>query len=129
MVQVAAAIIYRDGRILICRRKEGGSCAFLWEFPGGKLEPGETMEQCVIRECKEELEINIGIKSVFASTIHRYSDRKIAFTFFNAEYERGEIKLRVHEDYKWVLPSELGQFTFCPADEDVVKSLGQGDNN
>jgi len=123
MIQVAAAIIRKNNKILICQRGAGGNCAFLWEFPGGKLESSETLEQCVIRECKEELNINIKIKDIFLRTVYQYPDRDIAFTFFNAEFIAGKIRMNVHKDFKWTAPSELKNFNFCPADIQIVKNL------
>lgn len=123
MIKVAAAIIHENDKILICQRGAGGNCAFLWEFPGGKLESGETMEQCVIRECREELGIGIAIKRIFAKTAYQYPDKEIEFTFFEAEFIDGGIILEVHNDFKWVSPSELKNYLFCPADEPIVKKL------
>lgn len=123
MIQVAAAIIQKNDKILICQRNAGGNFAFLWEFPGGKLELNETFEQCVIRECKEELDIDIKIKDIFANMIYSYTDKDITFTFFNTEFIGGEIKMNVHKDIKWVLRSELKNYKFCPADENIVNSL------
>lgn len=123
MIQVTAAIIRQNDRILICKRGAGGSCAFLWEFPGGKLEVGETLEECLIRECKEELEIDIAIKCIFAETTYKYPDREIAFTFFTAEIMGGELKMNVHNDMQWVLPSELKDYEFCPADMEIIRRL------
>lgn len=123
MIHVAAAIIHQNNRILICRRGAGGNCAFLWEFPGGKLEEDETLEECIIRECKEELDINIEVKDIYAETTYEYPDKVIAFTFFNAEITNGEIKMDVHEEIKWVMQSELINYEFCPADVGIVKNL------
>lgn len=126
MTIVAAAIIRKNGKVLICQRGEGGSCALLWEFPGGKLEVGESLESCLVRECKEELDIDIFVKDVFAKTIYQYPDSKIAFTFFNAEFINGEIELNVHKNYKWVLPRELANYRFCPADIEILYKLTGG---
>lgn len=123
MTQVAAAIIRKDNKILICQRGAGGSTAFLWEFPGGKLEHGETPEECVIRECKEELEIDIKLGKIFAKTEYEYPDRRIAFTFFEAEITDGKIKASVHKDIKWVTNVELMDYKFCPADIEIIKRL------
>jgi mutator protein MutT len=123
MIQVAAAIIRKNGKVLICQRGAGGSTAFLWEFPGGKLEEGETLEQCLIRECKEELEIDIKVNDVFGKSEYEYADGKIAFTFFSADFTGGIIKVNVHKDIKWVLPNELKDYQFCPADVEIVESL------
>lgn len=123
MIQVAAAIIRKDGKILVCKRGAGGSCAHLWEFPGGKLEPGETLEQCVVRECREELEINISVNDISGKTSYQYPEREVALTFFDAELLSGKIKKKVHEEIRWVLPTELNQFLFCPADNEIIQKV------
>jgi 8-oxo-dGTP diphosphatase len=125
MIHVAAAILRKDDKILICQRGAGGNCEYLWEFPGGKQDTGETMEQCLIRECREELEIEIGIKSIFAETTWQYPDRKIAFTFFNAELIQGEPVKNVHKILQWVSPNELADYEFCPADVGIVDKLAK----
>lgn len=126
MIQVAAAIIKDDDKILICQRSKGEFCELLWEFPGGKLEAGETFEECVVRECKEELQIHIVINGIFAETTYRYPDREIAFTFFNARIIGGRPKINVHKDMKWVRPEELAKFEFCPADKGIIENLTTG---
>lgn len=123
MLNVTAAIIRRNGRILICKRSNGGSCAHLWEFPGGKFEPGETAYECITREIREELSAEIRPVSVFAEYTYSYPDKDIAFTFIEAELISGEPQLSVHEEMRWVLPEELGQFNWCPADKKVVEML------
>lgn len=124
MTKVAAAIIVnKKGEILICQRREDSYCPLMWEFPGGKLESNETLQECLIRECKEELEINIEIKELFAETTYTYPERKIDFTFFISEIVTGEVKNNVHKNTKWISPSELNKYTFCPADVPVVEKL------
>lgn len=125
ITKVTAAIIRQDDKILICRRGLGGSCSGLWEFPGGKLEIGETLENCLIRECQEELGLQIKIKDIFTQTSHIYGDKKMDFTFFNAEIISGEMKMSVHQDIQWVTPKELKHYTFCPADVEIARSLGK----
>ena len=99
MLFVAAAIILDgEGRILICRRGPGGNCAYLWEFPGGKLETGESPEACVQRECREELEVELRLTGVFDEFVFEYPDREISFTFFKAEIAGGQLRLNVHGD-------------------------------
>ncbi len=122
-VNVAAAIIRKDDKILICRRGEGGSCAFLWEFPGGKSEPGETPEQCLVRECREELDIGINTFGIFAETAFKYPEREIHFTFLNAKIVSGDIHMDVHKDIKWVNPKDFAQYKFCPADVKITERL------
>lgn len=118
MKEVTAGIIHRDGKILICRRAEG-SCAHLWEFPGGKTEPGETPFECLSRELWEELSIEI-------RPIREYCRSEfgvLSFVFIEAEIISGEPQLSVHEEMKWVTPEELSEFEWCPADMDVAKAL------
>lgn len=123
MTKVAAAIIRSCGKILICRRSEKGDCPLLWEFPGGKIETGESAEQCAVRECREELNIEIKITGVYAETSYSYPERDICFTFLNAEIVSGTIQKNVHADVQWVKPDVLNQYEFCPADKEVVKRL------
>jgi len=125
MTQVAAAIIQKDDKFLICQRGTGGNCAFLWEFPGGKLEPHESLKECLIRECKEELEIDISVKGIFAETTYKYPEREIAFTFFDTAIIGGKLKMNVHNDIQWVLPRELKNYEFCPADVEIVEKLSE----
>lgn len=115
MVHVSTAIIYQNNKFLICQRAEGGSCPLLWEFPGGKLEAGETLEDCVVRECNEELDIEIRPLTIYQQMIYQYPEKEIYFTFFVAEIVSGEIKKNVHKKVQWVTPSELEQYEFCPA--------------
>lgn len=125
MRHVSAAIIRRQGKILICRRMAGGSCSRLWEFPGGKVQPEETEEQCAVRECREELAITIQICGEYARTSYSYPDGEIAFVFFDAKManEQEEPNAIVHEEIRWVSPAQLERYTFCPADTDVLIRL------
>lgn len=128
MIQVAAAIIEKNGKLLICRRGPGGSCAYLWEFPGGKLEPGETPAACAVRECREELGIAIRLKGLYETTSYRYPEREVALTFFRAEIADGTPARNVHSAIKWVLPGELTAYEFCPADVEMIKKLSKTEN-
>jgi tRNA nucleotidyltransferase (CCA-adding enzyme) len=129
MIRVAAAIIRREGHILICRRKEGGSCSRLWEFPGGKIEPGESPADCAVRECMEELGISLQTGEEYARVRHQYPDREVEITFLWGEIRSGEPELRVHEEMAWVLPSALAEYPFCPADAGIIARLAsQGES-
>lgn len=123
MLEVTAAIIKDKDKILICQRAEDDECNLLWEFPGGKREEGETLEECIIREIQEELGIGIKVMSVFAKTVYYYAEKEIHFTFFNAEIIVGNLKTMVHKDAKWVTKSELDKYIFMPADVEIVESL------
>lgn len=124
VVQVAAAILYQEGKILICKRAAGKeSCAGLWEFPGGKLEAGESPEQCVQRECQEELGVSVRIRELVEIANHHYPEREVQLFFYSASIESGEPVSRVHPEIRWVTPRELGTFAFCPADQELIRKL------
>mgnify|MGYP003590203591 FL=1 len=126
MTRVSAAIITNsDNEILICRRGQGGSCEFLWEFPGGKIEQGESPEECLVRECLEELEIEIEVLDLFEETKYSYPEREIEFMFFSASLKKGVPTPNVHDSIKWVSPDMLGEYEFCPADVLVVERLAK----
>jgi 8-oxo-dGTP diphosphatase len=121
-VKVTAAIIEKDGRILIAKRK-GGRFAGRWEFPGGKLEPGETPERCLERELAEELGIEARVGAHFLSTRHIYSHMAIELITYRVEVLSGEFSLRDHSEIRWVLPGNLGEYDFPEADEAVIERL------
>ena len=123
MLHVTAGIVRENNRILICQRNAQGDLPLLWEFPGGKLEEGETLEECLVRECREELEVDIRITGKYAETEYEYPNQRIAFTFFDAEIIDGEICAKVHNDIKWVQIEELKDHSFCPADIEIVEAL------
>lgn len=127
MLHVAAAIIRRNGEILICQRRPGGSCGGLWEFPGGKLEPGETPAQCVVRECREELGVEIRLKCLREQSSYQYPDKEITFSFFEAALVSGDPCLRVHQAIAWRPPRQLTAYDFCPADRRLVRRLARQD--
>ena len=126
MKHVAAAIIFnKNHELLICQRKAGGSCSNLWEFPGGKQEIGETLEECCVRECKEELDIDIKILSLYERTSYVYPENEIEFTFYSAELisDESAIKMNVHQNISWAAVSRLNEDEFCPADVELVKRI------
>lgn len=118
MREVTAAIIRRNRKILICRRAEG-SCAHLWEFPGGKTEPGETPFECLSRELREELNIEIKPLREYCRSVYG----ELSFVFIEAEIVSGDPQLSVHEEMRWVLPEELTAFEWCPADRPVAEEI------
>ncbi len=125
MTEVSAAILENEeGEILIGQRGPGGSCGNLWEFPGGKRRPGETPEECLIRECREELACEITCESQpFFETSYRYPDVEVALTFFKGRIAKGEPECKVHRQLIWADPKKLVTYTFCPADEALIKQL------
>lgn len=123
MVKVVAALIWKEDRFMICQRPAHKARGLLWEFVGGKVEQGETDEEALIRECKEELDIEIGTKDIFMSLVHKYPDMEINLILFNAYIKRGEPKLLEHKDIKWITTDEIPEYDFCPADEEILKKL------
>lgn len=121
-VKVIAAIIRREGRILIGKRRVG-TFAGKWEFPGGKMEPGETPEECLARELAEELGVEARIGKLFLSAKHTYGHMAIEFVTYEAEILSGEPRLRDHNELRWVLPEELSLYDFPEADRPVVEKL------
>ena len=123
MVEVAAALIWRGDRFLICQRPAHKSNALLWEFVGGKAEPGETLPETLQRECREELGITVSVGTAFTDLTHVYPDITIHLTLFNASIAAGEPQLLEHQDLRWITPAEIPQFAFCPADKDILALL------
>lgn len=123
IVQVVAALIWKDNRFMICQRPEGKTRAFQWEFVGGKAEKGETREEALIRECREELNITVKPGEIFMEVDHQYPDINVHLTLFHAEITEGEVKMLEHNDIKWITPDEIENFTFCPADKDILEKI------
>ena len=122
MLEVVAALIWRDGKFLICRRPSNKKRALLWEFVGGKREKGETLPQALQRECREELDIEVRVGDVFCEVTHTYPDVTVHLTLFNAETS-DQPKLLEHSDMRWITPAEIDNYEFCPADEDILALL------
>ncbi|WP_027094531.1 8-oxo-dGTP diphosphatase MutT [Cohnella thermotolerans] len=124
MIEVAAAVIEdEEGRILIARRREGKSQAGLWEFPGGKIEPGETAEACIVRELREEMSIDVSPGEYLGENVHDYGDIRIRLIAHRAKYIGGRIRLADHDHCKWVKPGDLTGYEFAPADAPFVERL------
>ena len=123
MTEVVAALIWDGNRFMICQRPAHKARGLLWEFVGGKVEKGETKEEALIRECREELDITIGVKDVFMDVVHEYPDILVHLTLFNAVIEEGIPEKLEHNDIKWITVEEIPKYDFCPADEDILKRL------
>ena len=123
MVEVVAALIWKKNKFMICQRPAHKARGLLWEFVGGKVEPGETKERALIRECKEELDILLSVGDVFMEVIHEYPDITVHLTLFNATISEGEPQKLEHNDIKWITPSEIPNYDFCPADEEILRKI------
>lgn len=123
MVDVVAALLWQDDRFLICRRPPHKARGLLWEFVGGKVESGETKAAALIRECREELAVEIAVGDVFMELIHEYPDLTVRLTLFHASITGGAPQMLEHCGLMWITPEEIGQFAFCPADEEILKKL------
>ena len=122
-IEVVAAIIEKDGKILICRRAENKTRALKWECPGGKIEPGETPEQAVLRECREELDVDLCVKGEFMRVLHSYPDIEIQLTVFRTAIIGSDPRCIEHKEIRFVYPSELADFELCPADITVAEKI------
>ena len=122
-VEVAAGLIFRHGRLLITRRPCGTHLAGLWEFPGGKREPGETYEACLHRELKEELGIEVEPKELLDSISHTYPEKRVHLGFYRCSCEVGEPQAIGCEAIAWIGPEELGRYAFPPADQQLLTLL------
>lgn len=123
IVEVVAALIWNGEKFMICQRPANKKRGLLWEFVGGKVEKGESKEQALIRECKEELDIEIEVDSEFISTKHTYPDITINLTVFNSRIVSGRPILLEHNDLKWITKNEIPKYNFCPADKVILEKI------
>jgi 8-oxo-dGTP diphosphatase len=126
-IQVTAAVIVDQGQVLITQRHAHDHMADKWEFPGGKIEPGETPEACLQRELQEELGLLVDVQELYLVTQHRYPHINIKLLAFRVHIRSGQITLRAHQDYQWVPIQELATFDFSDADKPIVHKLIQDD--
>lgn len=123
ITEVVAALIWQDEKFMICQRPVHKARGLLWEFVGGKVEPGETKEQALIRECREELDVTLSVGDVFMDVVHEYPDLTVHLTLFNAIIAEGEPQMLEHNDIQWIEPSQIPNYAFCPADEEILREI------
>ena len=129
MVDVVAALI-RDGeRFLICKRPAHKARALMWEFPGGKVEAGESPRDALIRECMEELDITLDVGGMYMQVTHEYPDIQIRLSLYEAVIASGELCSKEHEALCWILPREIPDYEFCPADVDIIDRIRREGRN
>lgn len=123
MVEVVAALIWNNDKFMICQRPEHKARGLLWEFVGGKVEKGETKEEALIRECREEINVTLSVSDVFMEVTHKYPDITVHLTLFNATIADGEPQNLEHNDIRWITPSEIYDYDFCPADVEILAKI------
>ena len=127
MVEVVAALIWDGDRFMICQRPAHKARGLLWEFVGGKVEPGETKEEALIRECREELAVTVAPKDLFMDVVHEYPDLTVHLSLFNAVIAEGTPQLLEHNDIRWITVDEIDRYEFCPADVEILKEIRRRD--
>ena len=123
MTEVVAALIWDEDKFMICQRPAHKARGLLWEFVGGKVESGETREQALIRECREELAVTVSVGEVFMDVVHEYPDLLVHLTLYNTVIAEGTPQKLEHNDIRWITVDEIPSYDFCPADEDILKRL------
>ena len=123
IVEVVAALIWDRDQFMICQRPAHKARGLLWEFVGGKTEPGESKEQALIRECREELDVEIQVGNVFLEVTHEYTDLTVHLSLFYASIVRGIPQKLEHQDLRWITPQEIENYAFCPADQVILDKL------
>lgn len=123
MTEVVAALIWRGDSFMICQRPAHKARGLLWEFVGGKVEPGETKEQALIRECREELGVTLSAGDIFMEVVHEYPDITVHLTLFHAVIADGEPQMLEHNDIRWITPGEIPEYDFCPADTEILAKI------
>jgi 8-oxo-dGTP diphosphatase len=125
MTEVVAALILDRDQFMICQRPANKARGMLWEFVGGKVEPGETKKKALIRECREELAVTLSVGDVFMEVDHVYPDLTIHLTLFNAAIVCGTPQKLEHNDIRWITVDEISQYEFCPADVEILRKIAR----
>ena len=108
---------------MICQRPAHKARGLLWEFVGGKVEPGETMEAALIRECREELTVELTVGALFMQVVHTYPDITVELSLFHASICSGEPQRLEHVDIQWITPAQIPNYDFCPADTEILDRI------
>ena len=125
MTEVVAALIWQGERFMICQRPAHKARGMLWEFVGGKVEPGESKEQALVRECREELAVEVAVGDIFLEVTHTYPDITVHRTLFHASIVQGVPQKLEHNDIRYITVDEIPKYEFCPADEVILQKLRQ----
>ena len=123
ITDVVAALIWDGDKFLACQRPAHKARGLLWEFVGGKVEPGESLQNALIRECREELAVTVSVGDIFMTLVHEYPDMTVRLTLFNASISEGTIQKLEHNDIRWITTEEIDNYQFCPADDEILLKL------
>ena len=123
---MVAALVVENGKFMICQRPQNKARGLLWEFVGGKVEPGETKAQALVRECREELGVTVIPGDVFMEVDHVYPDIAIHLTLFRVRIAAGRPQKLEHADIRFIAPEEIPQYAFCPADASILEQIKKG---
>ena len=123
MVDVVAALIWDGEKFLICQRPAHKSNALLWAFVGGKVEPGESHADALVRDCREELDITVTVGDLFMELTHTYPDITVHLFLYHATIAEGVPQMLEHHDLRWITPDEIPQYVFCPADDVILERI------
>ncbi len=123
MTEVVAALIFQKNKFLICQRPAHKARGLMWEFVGGKVEPGEDHKEALVRECQEELDVTVRVGDVYFTVEHKYPDITVRLSIYHACIIEGTIQMLEHNDIRWITPDEIPQYTFCPADRDILAAI------
>lgn len=123
MTEVVAALIWEGDKFMACQRPAHKARGLLWEFVGGKVEPGETREEALVRECREELDVTVAVGDVFMEVVHAYPDLTVDLTLFNARVAEGTPRAIEHNDIRYITVEEIDRYDFCPADREILEKL------
>ena len=122
-IEVVAALIRKGDRFLACQRPANKARGLLWEFVGGKVEPGENGPEALVRECREELGVELAVGDAFMDVTHEYPDLTVHLTLYESTIARGEVQKLEHNDIRWITVDEIAQLEFCPADQVFLEEL------
>ena len=120
---VVAALVVEDGKFMICQRPAHKARGLLWEFVGGKVEPGETRAEALVRECREELGVTVAPGPIYMEVDHVYPDITIHLTLFRASIVAGRPQKLEHADIRFIAPSDIPLYAFCPADASILARI------